>query len=348
MPLRRESRSIAPVSARIVSPPTPQPFARLPAIQPKPPISKMPHVTFGEGSPARKSYEEKRTIIKIPAKCDDDDDRERKIARQRSSRTIAYKIPDETRKTKPAEKLCIERRITYKDLCGNVVKIVYEDECGKIIRTIYPALPPPAPPAPPKCCPPPPAPSPPKCNPSPPVSEPSNVCSEDVRNCNWTKIVVKNSRGVVWKIVHVDCYGKTMKTEYPECEPPRRRAIDTRRYVIKGLDDGPSRRVVIQKESRESIPSCSSETSKTSKTTTVKSSSASGSSVSSSAKDSDVQSSQKSGTDSTTTRRDSANSSGGSKSFESAEEIVKDENGVTKRVTYTDSRGRRRTVVYDD
>lgn len=272
----------------------------------------MPHVTFGEGSPVKKTYEEKRTIIKIPAKTDDEP---KKVVRQRS-RTIAYKIPDETRKTKPAEKLCIERKITYKDLDGNVVKIVYEDECGKVIRTIYPAVPPP------KCSPPPP-----KCS-SPPVSEPSNIPSEDVRDCNWTKIVVKNSRGVVWKIVHVDCDGKTMKTEYPEREPSKRRSVETRRYVVKQLDDGPSRRVVIQKESCESVPSQSSETNST--------------------KESDSQSSQKSGTDSTTTRRDSANSSGGRKSFESAEEIVKDENGVTKRVTYTDSRGRRRTVVYDD
>jgi uncharacterized lipoprotein YehR (DUF1307 family) len=274
--------------------------------------SNMPHVTFGEGSPVKKTYEEKRTIIKIPAKTDDEP---KKVVRQRS-RTIAYKIPDETRKTKPAEKLCIERKITYKDLDGNVVKIVYEDECGKVIRTIYPAVPPP------KCSPPPP-----KCS-SPPVSEPSNIPSEDVRDCNWTKIVVKNSRGVVWKIVHVDCDGKTMKTEYPEREPSKRRSVETRRYVVKALDDGPSRRVVIQKESCESVPSQSSETNST--------------------KESDAQSSQKSGTDSTTTRRDSANSSGGRKSFESAEEIVKDENGVTKRVTYTDSRGRRRTVVYDD
>jgi hypothetical protein len=162
---------------------------------------------------------------------------------------------------------------------------------------------------------------------------------------------------VVWKIVHVDCDGKTMKTEYPECEPPKRRSIETRRYVVKELDDGPSRRVVIQKESRESIPSRSS-VSETTKTTekdvetrsAVKSASGSGSgsNVSASAKESDVQSSQKSTSESTSTRRDSANSSGGRKSFESAEEVVKDENGVTKRVTYTDSRGRRRTVVYDD
>jgi uncharacterized lipoprotein YehR (DUF1307 family) len=300
----------------------------------------MPHVTFGENAPVRKSYEEKRTIIKIPAKSDDEP---KKVVRQRS-RTISYKIPDERPKpchtTKPAEKLCIERKITYKDLDGNVVKIVYEDSCGKIIRTIYPALPP-APPAP-------------KCSP-PPVSEPSNIPSGDVRNCNWTKIVVKNSRGVVWKIVHVDCDGKTMKTEYPEAERPKRRSIETRRYVVKELDDGPSRRVVIQKESRESVPSRSSG-SETTKTTekdvetrsAVKSASGSGSNVSASAKESDVQSSQKSASESTTTRRDSANSSGGRKSFESAEEIVKDENGVTKRVTYTDSRGRRRTVVYDD
>jgi hypothetical protein len=215
----------------------------------------MPHVTFGENHPARRSHEESRTVIKIPAKnCDE----QKKIVRQRS-RTISYKIPDERPKpchtTKPADKICIERKITYKDLDGNIIKIVYEDSCGKIIRTIYPTLPP-------RKCSPPPAPSPPKCS-SPPVSEPSNIPSEDVRNCNWTKIVVKNSRGVVWKIVHVDCDGKTMKTEYPESEPepepPKRRSIETKRYVIKELDDAPPRRrysetkkIVIQKDSRES------------------------------------------------------------------------------------------------
>jgi uncharacterized lipoprotein YehR (DUF1307 family) len=315
---------------------------------------KMPHVTFGESSPARKSYEEKRTIIKLPAKTDDDNNNKKTVVRQ-SSRTISYKIPDETRKTKPAEKICVERRITYKDLDGNVVKIVYEDECGKVIRTIYPTLPPA--PTPPKCSPPPSSSSSSsssKCS-SPAVSEPSNIPSEDLRNCNWTKIVVKNSRGVVWKIVHVDCDGKTMKTEYPEAAPRKKRSIETRRYVVKEMnDDGPVRKVVIQKESRESVPSVSSEATKTTEKDVevrlaVKSASGSGSSVSASTKESDVQSSQRSGTESTATRRDSADSSGGRrKTFESAEEVVKDENGVVKRVTYTDSRGRRRTVVYED
>jgi hypothetical protein len=280
----------------------------------------MPHVTFGENYHARRSHEESRTLIRIPSKTDDD---KKQVVRQRS-RTISYKIPEERPKpchtTKPVEEFCIERKITYKDLDGNIVKIIYEDSCGKIIRTIYPTLPP-------KCSPPPPPP--PKCKP-PPVSEPC----EPVRNCNWTKIVVKNSRGVVWKIVHVDCDGKTMKTEYPECEPPRKRPVETKRYVVKELDEGPSRRrysetkrIVIQKDSRESVPSRCSE---------------------SKATESDVQSSQKSASDSNSSRRDSANSSGGRGSIESAEEVVKDENGVTKRVTYTDSRGRRRTVVYDD
>jgi uncharacterized lipoprotein YehR (DUF1307 family) len=302
----------------------------------------MPHVTFGEGSPAKKSYEEKRTVIKIPAKPDDD---KKTVVRQRS-RTISYKIPDETRKTKPAEKICIERKITYKDLDGNIVKIVYEDECGKVIRTIYPSLPPAPPPPPPKCSPPP---------PSPPVSEPSDISSEDLRNCKWTKVVVKNSRGLVRKIVFVDCDGKTMKTEYPEPEPRKRRLVETRRYVVKELDDGPTtRRIVIQKESRESVPSQSSETAKTTEKDVeiqlaVKSAPSSASASSVSAKEPDAQSSQTSASsESTTTRRDSANSSGGKKAFVSAEEVVKDENGVTKRVTYTDSRGRRRTVVYED
>jgi uncharacterized lipoprotein YehR (DUF1307 family) len=319
------------------------------------PISNMPHVTFGEGCPSKKSYEEKRTVIKIPAKPDNDN--KKTVVRQRS-RTISYKIPDETRKTKPAEKICIERKITYKDLCGNIVKIVYEDECGKVIRTIYPSLPPCPPPPPPKCSPPPPAPSPPKCS-SPPVSEPSDISSEDLRNCRWTKVVVKNSRGVVRKILFVDCDGKTMKTEYPEPEPRKRRSVETRRYVVKELDEGPTtRRIVIQKESRESVPSQACETPcETTKTTekevevvtAVKSASSSASASSVSAKEPDALSSQTSASsESTTTRRDSANSSGGKKAFVSAEEVVKDENGVTKRVTYTDSRGRRRTVVYED
>jgi hypothetical protein len=298
----------------------------------------MPHVTFGEGVPTKRTYEEKRTVIKIPAKTDDD----KKQVVRRSSRTISYKIPDEKPKPcltlKPADNICIERKITYKDLCGNVVKVVYEDACGKVIRTVYPALPPA--PSPPKCIPPPP--SPPECS-SPPVSEPSNIPSEDVQNCNWTKIVVKNSRGMVWKIVHVDCDGKTMKTEYPDPELRKRRSIETRKYVVKELDEGPSRRrIVIQKESRESVPSRASEVTKVTKTTEKEVETRS-------AKESDAQSSQKSGSESTSSRRDSANSSGGVRSsIESAEEIVKDENGVTKRVTYTDSRGRRRTVVYDD
>jgi len=302
----------------------------------------MPHVTFGEGSPAKKSYEEKRTVIKIPAKPDDD---KKPVVRQRS-RTISYKIPDETRKTKPAEKICIERKITYKDLDGNIVKIVYEDECGKVIRTIYPSLPPAPPPPPPKCSP---------LPPSPPVSEPSDISSEDLRNCKWTKVVVKNSRGLVRKILFVDCDGKTIKTEYPEPEPRKRRSVETRRYVVKELDDGPTtRRIVIQKESRESVPSQSSEPVKTTEKDVeiqlaVKSASSSASASSVSAKEPDAQSSQSSASsESTTTRRDSANSSGGKKAFVSAEEVVKDENGVTKRVTYTDSRGRRRTVVYED
>jgi len=290
----------------------------------------MPHVTFGESHPPRMSHKESRTIIKLPA-----DDDKKQVVRQRS-RTISYKIPDEKPKqpchtAEPADdKICIERKITYKDLQGNILKITYEDSCGKIIRTIYPTLP-----SPPQKCHPPPPPPPPKCS-SPPVSEPSNIPSEDVRNCNWTKIVVKNSRGVVWKIVHVDCDGKTMKTEYPEPEPPKRRAIETKRYVVKELDDSPPRRrysetkrTVIQKDSREAVSKHVSET-KTAE------------------RESDVQSSQKSGSDSTTTRRDSANSSGGRGSIESEQQVVKDENGVTKRVTYTDSRGRRRTVVYDD
>lgn len=48
-------------------------------------------------------------------------------------------------------------------------------------------------------------------------------------------------------------------------------------------------------------------------------------------------------------RKDSVTSSGaGGRRSTEAEEVVRDSNGVTRRVTYVDSRGRRRTVVYDD
>jgi hypothetical protein len=58
---------------------------------------------------------------------------------------------------------------------------------------------------------------------------------------------------------------------------------------------------------------------------------------------------QESVTDSTiTNKRDSVTNSSGKTSGESTREVIKDENGIVKKVIYTDSRGRRRTVVYDD
>lgn len=312
----------------------------------------MPHVTFGENDRPRRSYDESRTLTRIPDKREDD---RIGIIRQRS-RTISYKIPEEKTLTpkpchpvKPADKFCIERKVTYRDLCGNIVKITYEDSCGHVTKTIYPA-------PQPKCSPPP-APFP------PPISEPSNIPSEDARNCNWTKIVVKNSRGVVWKVVHVDCDGKTMKTEYPEPEAPRRRSIETKRYVIKELDDVPNRRrlsetkkVVIRKDSHDPVPRRLSETKTTEKEvvelkSALKVTEEPQFTIKVSAKESDVQSAAKSASDTTTTtatRRDSGTSVSDKRPTESEREVVKDANGVTRRVTYTDSRGRRRTVMYDD
>lgn len=408
----------------------------------------MPHVTFDDAYPTRRAVEESRAIIKIPKEKEPD----KTAIVLRRSRTISYKIPEEKscRRAKPVDKTCIERKITYKDSKDNIIKIIYEDYCGKVLRTIYPAQPPPSPPR--ECRPPPPPPPPPpqKCE-SPPVSEPSNIPSEDVKNCDWTKIVVRNSRGVVWKIVHVDCYGKTMKTEYPEPEPPRRQYTETKRYLIKEIDgNSPPRKrcsetkkvvvdkevdkspprkrhsetkkvtvvdkeiesspprkrysetkkVVIDEEIRAPTPKSSSDTIKAEKQyeirePTQKSSSetikvekkyeiheptpkSSSDTIKVKQKydlratvesDDDSRRSDspsisapapappppapsppaESVTDSTiTNRRDSVTNSSGKTSAESTREVIKDENGVVKKVIYTDSRGRRRTVVYDD
>jgi hypothetical protein len=346
----------------------------------------MPHVTFGDTYPTRLAHKESRTIVTIPKKQEDD----KAAIVLRRSRTISYKIPEEkpSRPAKPIDKICIERKITYKDSKGDIIKITYEDSCGKIIRTIYPAQPPPPPPK--ECRPPSPPPPPPKCE-SPPVSEPSNIPSEDVKNCDWTKIVVRNSRCVVWKIVHVDCYGKTMKTEYPEPESPRRQYTETKRYLIKEIDSSPPpkrytetkkivvdkeadnspppkryrevKKVVIDKEVREPTPKASSESVKVEKKyevrTTVKSDSSNDDSKCSEEPSDSAPATlppppapsppQESVTDSTiTNRRDSVTNSSGKTSAESTREVIKDENGVVRKVIYTDSRGRRRTVVYDD
>lgn len=346
---------------------------------------KMPHVTFGDTYPTRLAHKESRTIVTIPKKKEDD----KAAIVLRRSRTISYKIPEDKppRPAKPVDKTCIERKITYKDSQGNILKITYEDSCGKVSRTIYPAQPPPSPAK--ECRPPSPPPPPPRKREWPPVSEPSNIPSEDVKNCDWTKIVVRNSRGVVWKIVHVDCYGKTMKTEYPEPEPPRRQYTETKRYLIKEIDSSPPRKrctetkkvvvdkevdnspaprryseikkVVVDKEVREPTPKPSSDTIKVEEKyevrTTVKSEDGSNrseepsESIPASAPPPPAPSPPQveSVTDSTiTNRRDSVTNSSGKTSGESTREVIKDENGVVKRVIYTDSRGRRRTVVYDD
>ena len=328
----------------------PDRFATSPSHTPSLSGLNMPHVTFGETHPTRRSYDGIRTIVTVPKKKEDD----KSAIVLRRSRTISYKIPEEKpcRPTKPNDKICIERKIVYKDSKGNIFKITYEDSCGRVTKTIYPA--PPPPPAPPKECRPPSPP--PKCE-SPPISEPSNIPSEDVKNCDWTKIVVKNSRGVVWKIVHVDCYGKTMKTEYPEPEPPRRQYSETRRYVIKEIDSSPPRRqcsetkkVVVDKEISEPTSKLSSDTVKVEKKYEVRSTVKSDDDSKRSEEQQVLASpSQESVTESTvTSRRDSVTNSSSKQSGESAREVIKDENGVTKKVIYTDSRGRRRTVVYDD
>lgn len=296
----------------------------------------MPHVTFGETYPTRRSHDESRALTRLP---ETEKGRTDDIAIiRRRSRAISYKIPEERGKErpkckhpeKPIDKTCIERKTTYRDGCGNIIKITYEDSCGNITKTIYPTLPPAPEPPKIKCTSPP---------PPPPVSEPSNIPCEDVRNCNWTKIVVKNSRGVVWKIVHVDCYGKTMKTEYPrerEPEAPRRRSSETRRYVVRELDEAPPRRrysetkkIVVEKDFKVISDSKGFE------------------------KESDVHSSRKSSSDTITTtpsKRDSGVGSSDRDSGESVSEVLKDADGVTRRVTrtYVDSRGRRRTVIYDE
>ena len=356
--------------------------APLPALQYTPSHlgPKMPHVTFSDISPTRPPYEESRAVVTIPKKKED----EKSAIVLRRSRTISYKIPDEkpSRPAKPVDKTCIERKITYRDSKGNVIKITYEDSCGKVIKTIYPALPPPPPP---KECRPLSLPTP-KCDP-PPVSEPSNIPSDDVKNCDWTKIVVRNSRGVVWKIVHVDCHGKTMKTEYPEPEPPRRQYTETKRYLIKEIDSSPPRKrhsetkkvvvdkkidnspprkrysetkeVVVDKEVREPTPKPSSDTIKVEKKYQYHATVESDDESKRSEQPSDPVSAppppapspprQESVTDSTiSNRRDSVTNSSGKTSAESTREVIKDENGVVKKVIYTDSRGRRRTVVYDD
>lgn len=351
----------------------PDRFATTPSHIPSLAKVKMPHVNFSDVQPPRRSYEETRAIVTVPKKKKED---KQAIVLHRT-RTISYKIPEEKAcrpVVKPVAKPCIERKIVYKDSRGRIVRITYEDSCGHVTKTVYPTSPPPPPKK--ECRPPSP---PPKCK-SPPISEPSNIPSEDVKNCDWTKIIVKNSRGVVWKIVHVDCYGKTMKTEYPEPEPPRRRSNEIKKYVIKEVDDDAPRRrysetkkvvidretreptprtssdtvktekkIVIDKEIRDPEPKPASDTTKTEKTCEIRSTVKSGNESARSEEHSDTNPSRGSATDSNVTdRRDSVTNSSSRNSGESSREVIKDENGVTRKVIYTDSRGRRRTVVYDD
>jgi hypothetical protein len=197
----------------------------------------MPHVTFGENYPARRSAEDSHTLVVSSKKKEDDDN----AIVLRRSRSISYRIPEDKpdkscKPVKPADnKICIERRFVYKDSKGNVTQIIHGDSCGRVIKRIYPTQPP----APQKECRPPSPP--PKCD-SPPPCEPSKDLPEAKKNCDLTKIVVRNGRGVVWKVVYLNCDGKTMKTEYPEPDAARGRSTETRRYIIKEVDDGAPRR----------------------------------------------------------------------------------------------------------
>lgn len=313
-------------------------FNLSPSLLSQPQVLKMPQVSFGETA-TRRSHDDSRALTKVPGHGSWDDDNDRLAITRRRSRTVSYKVPENDNKCKPIpkpdDKLCIERRITYKDGEGNIIKIIYEDSCGKIVRTIYPDPKPDPPPPPPKC----------ESPPPPPVREPCDPPSKDGLNCNWTKIIVRNSRGVVWKIVHVDCYGKTMKTEYPEPEPRKRRSSETKRIYFRENDGEVSRRryseskkYVVGEDSRISAHWSSSTGKPPAKE----------SDVHSSGKGSDAQSSLKSSDASEKHSRKDSVTSSRRKSTETDEEVIKDSNGVTKRVTYTDSRGRRRTVVYDE
>lgn len=317
--------------------------AIVPAILPATEVVNMPQVTFGEAYPTKRSYDD---ISQAVTKHTEKDEGKSDALVVRRTRTINYKIPEDKpyNSSKPAEENYYEKEIIYKDSCGNVLKITYEDACGRIIRTIYPSKPPKcrSPSPPPKCR----SPSPrPKC------------CASDHRKCKWTKIVIKNSRGVIWKIVYVNCIGDTMKTKYPEPDPPKRRTTETRRYVIKEVDDSPPRqrrssetkRIVVEKDFSE--PPSPKKSSEVVKTETIKYA----------VEKEDAPKPREEyydffptpGHDNATessaaSRRDSANYSSSKQSGEYDREVVKDENGVVRRVTYTDSRGRRRTVVYDD
>jgi hypothetical protein len=153
----------------------------------------MPRVTFGEEDPARRSSDESHTVVLSANKKEDDDN----AIVLRRSRSISYRIPEDKpdqpcKPAKPVEnKICIERKFVYKDIKGNITKITYEDSYGRVIKRIYPTQPP----APQKECPPPSPP--PKCEPPPPC-EPSKDSPEAKKNCDLTKIVVRNGRGVVW------------------------------------------------------------------------------------------------------------------------------------------------------
>lgn len=324
----------------------------------------MPHVTFGENYPARQTLHESRSLAILPKKKED-------TIVLRRSRSISYKLPEEKscRPVKSDDNLCIERKITYRDHKGNIIKITYEDSCGNVTKTIYPNPPPP----PPKECRPPSPP--PKCKPTP-VCEPKPHRCDD-RKCEWTKIVVRNNRGVVWKVVHVDCYGRTMKTEYPEPEPYKPRSSETRRYIVKEIDPSPPRRrysetkkivvdkevdaspprrrysetkkIVIDKEVREPTPKRSDDNIMNEKRYESRTTVRNGNDSRRSEEYFDFFPTKESVTDSSTTsRRDSVADSSSRQSSDSDREVIKDENGVIRKVTYTDSRGRRRTVVYDD
>jgi hypothetical protein len=332
------------------------------------PNIKMPHVTFGEEYPAKRSLDESRTVVLSAKKTSDDDD----AIVLRRSRSISYKFPETTKPDQPCKparpidaKICIERKFVYKDSAGIITKITYEDSHGRVIKKIYPTQPP----APPKECPPP------KCA-SPPPCEPSKDSPKAEKNCDLTKIVVRNGRGVVWKVMYLNCDGKTMKTEYPEMNTPKARTSETRRYVITEVDDSAPRRrysetkkVVIDRKYSEPVLRCSSDVAKKEKKVETRTVVIDKEYREPAPKPSDdvVKKEKKSETLYTVRRRkdsgrseeysdffpkqekqESATDASSKQSGESDREVYKDENGAIKKVVYTDSRGRRRTVVYDD
>jgi hypothetical protein len=86
-------------------------------------------------------------------------------------------------------------KIVYYDSCGNIAMTVYYDSCGNVIK-----------------------PTPTDSSSSSSSSGKSCGCGNGstCEKCKLRKVVYKDGRGNVWKITHIDCYGKTRKTDYPD------------------------------------------------------------------------------------------------------------------------------------